>query len=142
MQQLAQAKQVKPQQTQQNVTSSPSAVNAAKANNSVSVSTFNSNSVKVTAQAVGVNVQQVSVGTVAVKQISPRVPSSSSSSPNTTGNHLATNLSPSKGGALRTGFVDVKLAPSASKSASPPSSSVGKGKGKVKSEAGKNVADE
>ena len=145
MQQLTQAKQIKPLQSQQNLTSTSSPVHAAKASNSVSVSALNSaNTVKVTAQSVGVNVQQVSVGTVAVKHISPRIPpTSSAASPNTTANHhLSTNLSPSRGGPVRTGFVDVKLAPGVSKSVSPPSASTGKGKGRVKSETGKNVADE
>jgi transcription initiation factor TFIID subunit 4 len=84
--------------------------------------------------------QQVSVGGVAVKQISSRLPVTSSVS----ANHLAAGKvavgSPSKGGGIRSGFVDVKLAPAAAKLSSPPSSAAGKGKGKVKLE--KNVADD
>ena len=77
-----------------------------------------------------------------MKQIS-RVPVSSSAA---TANHLRgkvvveASVSPSKGGGLRTGFVDVKLAPTGAKLSSPPSSVSVKGKGKVKLE--KNVADE
>jgi hypothetical protein len=83
---------------------------------------------------------KVSVGGVAVKQISSRLPVTSSVS----ANHLAAGKvavgSPSKGGGIRSGFVDVKLAPAAAKLSSPPSSAAGKGKGKVKLE--KNVADD
>ena len=83
---------------------------------------------------------QVSVGGVAVKQISSRFPVASSVS----ANHLAAGKvvvgSPSKGGGIRSGFVDVKLAPGAAKLSSPPSFAAGKGKGRVKLE--KNVADE
>ena len=83
------------------------------------------------------------MGGVAVKQISSRHPALSSITPNHLGAGkvvVGASISPSKGGGIRAGFVDVKLAPGAAKLASPPSSVVGKGKGKVKLE--KNVADE
>ena len=105
----------------------------------VSVSPLNSHSTGSPAVKITTQHQQVSVGGVAVKQIT-RLPNSQAS------NHLGAgkvvvgaSMSPSKGATLRAGFVDVKLAPGAAgKVSSSPTS--GKGKGKVKFE--KNAGDE
>lgn len=124
-------------------------------------STLNSNSLKVTAAVQATNIQQIleqqqklvkeqqqvslnAMGSTAVKQTSSRLPISSAPSSRAS-NHLGVrsvgaSVSPSKGGQSRTAFVDIKLSSGVNKSASPPSS--GKGKGKVKSETGKNAADE
>ena len=159
MQQLTSQTQKQQQNSQQQRlvvgAASTAQVTRALGNARVSISPLNSHSlsapsagVKVTAQPqASIKIvdqqQQVSVGGVAVKQISSRLPVSSA----TASNHLGAgkvvvgSLSPSKGGGLRTGFVDVKLAPGTGKLSSPPSSAVsGKGKGRVKVE--KNVADE
>ena len=85
------------------------------------------------------------MGGVAVKQLSTsRGPASSAIT-----NHLGAGkvvvgatVSPSKGGGLRAGFVDVKVAPGGTgKMSSPPSASpLAKGKGKAKLD--KSAADE
>ena len=138
------SKQSKQQQVNlaaSSASSTPAAVTRA-GNSSTSVAA-------VATQAVSVNVQKVSLnsmGGVAVHQIMSRLPVSSNVA---TTNHMVANsgrivgasVSPSRVGQVRTGgFVDVKLAPGVNKSASPPISGVGKGKGKVKSE--KTAADE
>ena len=143
----------------------PANVNqATRINSTVSVTALNSNALKVTAQPANVQQlleqqqrlvkeqQQVSLsamGSAAVKQNSPRL-SVSPASTGTPSNHLGptpgrtvgVSVSPSRGVQSRPGFADMKVVSGVSKSASPPSSAVGKGKGKVKSEAGKNAADE
>lgn len=166
MQQLtAHSKQTKQQQQQQQQRLVAGVLSAAQQTASTNKTTGNNIlttsanaptpiAMKITTQPhTGIKVQQmssgehqVSVGGVAVKQLSPsQLPISSSN------NHLAVNsgrtvmaasLSSSRGGQIRAGFVDVKLASSVSKLASPPLSSLGKGKGKLKSESGKNAADE
>ena len=165
MQQLAQANQLQQQSKQQITGASPSSqqpatVNQATKTNSVSVTTLNSNAVKVTAQPASVQQlleqqrlvkqqQQASlsaVGNVVVKQNSSQLSASSSTSSNhqgsTPGRTVGVSVSPSRGVQSRSGFTDMKVVLGANKLASPPSSTPGKGKGKVKSELGKNAADE